>query len=60
MDKLKPLPERTILLIAAQADCDPRTVKRVLAGLPVKSRTSERVRAQLDAMAIGYPGKVQP
>jgi hypothetical protein len=54
------LDTRTILRIAAEADVDPRSVRRELAAMrgerpPVRGRAGERIRAAFLKRGIGQP-----
>jgi hypothetical protein len=46
---LTPTDERRI---AVEAGCDPRTVRRYLAGEPTVSTVSDRIRRTLDALGL--------
>ena len=46
---------RELRRIAANADVDPRTVARYLAGEPLWPATEERIKAVLDALGIVAP-----
>lgn len=52
----RPLPAHVERKIAVAAECDPRTVRRALLGLPVRSgMTLERIRRALRELGRGDP-----
>ncbi len=54
------LTDQTISTIAAEADTDPRSVLRRLAGLPVKGRAGARVARVIAARGISPLGGSTP
>lgn len=46
------LPKATIYAIAAKASADPRTIRRVLDGIPVKTMVAERIHRALAEAGI--------
>lgn len=44
--------EQDVLRIAAEAVCDPRTVRRVLAGEKVRGTVMERVRRAIEHVGV--------
>lgn len=49
------IPETVIRRIAAEADADPRTVRKVLAGEPVRGVVRDRIVAVAAASSVKVP-----
>lgn len=58
MPHTTPPDTRTILRLAADADVDPRTIRRALAGGRVAGRAGERIRAALTTHGIALPAGI--
>lgn len=55
MFKKEQLDPKTILAVASEADCDPRTVVRVLSGQSKVSRAARRVVQALASRGVALP-----
>ena len=47
-----PITDASVAAVAAAADCDPRTVIRRLAGLPVRGRVERRIERELARLGL--------
>lgn len=48
------LPRHIVFQVAVEADCDPRTVEKVVLGKPVRPRAASRVRKALTRMGLPF------
>jgi hypothetical protein len=49
------LDKATLREYAVQASCDPRTLEKILGGLPVRGMAGHRARAVLKAAGVRFP-----